>query len=203
MQQSEIFEVQAKAPIDPQTAERVIQSLYEPGITITKASERTQYDTYFLWDDEERGRIRIREDHRTDPGARAEPKYTITLMAPALRGEYQSAILFGRARYTARADRTLRFYREYFQPDRIVEIEKRRRRWRIQYRDADFAVNLDTLIGHARPGPYLEIKSRTWSRKDAEHKVELIGELLRRFGVPEDALIRQEYVELELASIVS
>jgi 5-methylthioadenosine/S-adenosylhomocysteine deaminase len=33
-------------------------------------------------------------------------------MAPALRGEYQSAILFGRARYTARADRTLRFYRE-------------------------------------------------------------------------------------------
>ncbi len=203
VQQSEIFEVQAKAPIAPQTAERVIQSLYEPGITITRASKRTQYDTYFLWDNEERGRIRIREDHRTDPGARAEPKYTITLIAPAPRDEYQSAIRFVRAWYTARADRPLRFYREYFQPDRIVEIEKRRRRWRIQYRDADFAVNLDTLIGHARPGPYLEIKSRTWSRKDAEHKVELIGELLRRFGVPEDALIRQEYVELELASVVS
>ncbi len=201
VQQSEIFEVQAKALIDPQTVDHVAQSLLESDITITKASERTQYDTYFLWDDEERGRIRIREDHRTDPGARAEPKYTITLMAPAQRGEYQMAVLFGRARYTARADRTLRFYREYFQPDRIVEIEKRRRRWRIQYRDADFAVNIDTLIGHARPGPYLEIKSRTWSRKDAEHKVELIGELLQRFGVPEEALIKQEYVELEMAGI--
>ncbi|NWG22029.1 MAG: amidohydrolase [Chloroflexi bacterium] len=197
VQQSEIFEVQAKALIDARQAEQVVHSLTEPGITVTKASERTQYDTYFVWDDEGRGRIRIREDHRTDPGARAEPKYTITLISPALRGEYQMAILFGRARYTAPADRTLRFYREYFQPDRVIDIEKRRRRWRILYRDADFAVNLDTLAGHGHPGPYLEIKSRTWSRKDAEHKVELIGELLARFGVPESALVRQEYVELE------
>ncbi|MFQ3684946.1 MAG: amidohydrolase, partial [Roseiflexus sp.] len=67
--------------------------------------------------------------------------------------------------------------------------------------DADFAVNLDTLVGHIRPGPYLEIKSRTWSRKDAEHKVELIGQLLQRFGVPEEALIKQEYVELEMAGV--
>lgn len=196
VQQSEIFEVQAKAQIDARTAERVIQSISEEGITITKASERTQYDTYFIWDDEERGRIRIREDHRTDPGARAEPKYTITLTAPAKRGDYDTAVLLGRARYTAPADRTLRFYREYFQPDRIIDIEKRRRRWRILFGDADFALNLDTLVGHTHPGPYLEIKSRTWSRKDAEHKIDLIGELLVRFGVPESALVKQEYVEL-------
>jgi 5-methylthioadenosine/S-adenosylhomocysteine deaminase len=57
-------------------------------------------------------------------------------------------------------------------------------------------LNIDTLVGHRQPGPYLEIKSRTWSRKDAEHKATLIGELLRLFGVDEGALIKQEYVEL-------
>ena len=178
------------------TNDRIVTVLSDPSITITKASERTQYDTYFLWDDADKGRIRLREDHRLDPGARLEPKYTITLTAPAARGEYPSAVLLGRARYTARADQTLRFYREYFQPDHIIEIEKRRRRWRIIYNGEDFALNIDTLAGNAKPGPYLEIKSRTWSRKDGEHKAALIGELLRLFGVEESALVKQEYVEL-------
>ena len=196
VQQAELFEVQVKARVSEAMVERIIDLLNSPAITITKASERTQYDTYFLWDDASRGRIRLREDHRLDPGARLEPKYTLTLMAPAVRGEYPSAVLLGRARYTAPADRTLRFYREYFQPDHIVEIEKKRRRWRIVYRDEDFAVNIDTLVGHRQPGPYLEIKSRTWSRKDADHKAALIGELLHLFGVDENALVKQEYVEL-------
>jgi 5-methylthioadenosine/S-adenosylhomocysteine deaminase len=196
VQPTELFEVQVKARIDEPTAERVASLLSDPSIAITKASERTQYDTYFRWDERGKGRIRIREDHRRDPGARLEPKYTITLMAPADRGDYPSAVLIGRARYTAPADRTLRFYREYFQPDRIVEIEKQRRRWRLVYNGEDFALNIDTLVGHQQPGPYLEIKSRTWSRKDAEHKVTLIGELLRLFRVDEGALIKQEYVDL-------
>jgi 5-methylthioadenosine/S-adenosylhomocysteine deaminase len=194
--QAELFEVQVKAQIGPAQLERIAEQMPHPPIIVTKASERTQYDTYFLWNDDARGRIRIREDHRVDPGARVEPKYTITLVAPAERGEFSSAVLLGRARYTAPADRTLRFYREYFQPDSVVEIEKRRRRWRILYKDADFAVNLDTLVGRERPGPYLEIKSRTWGRKDAEHKAQLIGELLQLFGVSEEALVKQEYVEL-------
>jgi 5-methylthioadenosine/S-adenosylhomocysteine deaminase len=196
VQPSELFEVQVKARIAETTAGRIAGLLNESPITLTKASRRTQYDTYFLWDDAAKGRIRIREDHRLDPGARLEPKYTITLTDPASRGEYPSAILIGRARYTAPADRTLRFYREYFQPDRVVEIEKQRRRWRIIYNGEDFAVNIDTLVGHGAPGPYLEIKSRTWSRKDAEHKTTLIGELLHLFGVDKGALIKQEYVEL-------
>jgi 5-methylthioadenosine/S-adenosylhomocysteine deaminase len=196
VRQSEIFEVQVKAHIDAAQGEQIAALMGQEPITVTKASERTQYDTYFLWHDEEKGRLRIREDHRVDPGARQAAKYTITLTDPAERGEFPSAILLGRARYTAHADRTLRFYREYFQPDRVTEIEKRRRRWRILYKDADFAVNLDTLVGHDQPGPYLEIKSRTWGRKDAEHKVELIGELLALFGVTEPELVKQEYVEL-------
>ena len=168
----------------------------EQPIQITKTSERVQHDTYFLWNDPEKGRIRLREDNRTDPGAREVPKYTITLTPVPVRDEYPSAILLGRARYTAMADRTLRFYREYFQPDRVVEIEKQRRRWRIIFENEDFAVNIDWLVGHKRPGPYLEIKSRTWSRKDAQHKAALIGRLLEHFGVREDALVKQEYVEL-------
>ena len=82
------------------------------------------------------------------------------------------------------------------QPDRITPIEKRRRRWRIPYQGKDFAVNLDELLDHQSPGPYIEIKSRTWSRRDATEKAELIGELLRHFGVNELALIKQEYAEL-------
>jgi 5-methylthioadenosine/S-adenosylhomocysteine deaminase len=188
--------VQAKARVSEAAVERVVGLLNDPSLTITAASERTQYDTYFLWDDHDKGRIRIREDHRLDPGARLEPRYTITLTAPAARGEYPSAVLLGRARYTAPADRTPRFYREYFQPDMVVEIEKQRRRWRILYNNEEFALNIDTLVGHTHLGPYLEIKSRTWSRKDAEQKAALIGELLGLFGVEESELVKQEYVEL-------
>jgi 5-methylthioadenosine/S-adenosylhomocysteine deaminase len=196
VQQAELFEVQAKALIDEEVSQGIADMLKDPAITITKASERTQYDTYFLWSERGKGRIRLREDHRVDPGARIEPKYTITLMAPAERDEYASAILLGRARYTALADRTLRFYREYFQPDRVVEIEKRRRRWRIVYKEEDFALNLDLLAGPSHPANYLELKSRTWSRKDAGHKAALMGELFRLFGLSEDAFVKQEYVDI-------
>lgn len=195
VRQNEIFEVQVKVLMGGRANEAIANLLSNADVTITKPSERTQYDTYFLFTNEERGRIRIREDHRTDPGARVEPKYNLTLVAATQRGDYSSAILLSRARYTATADRTLRFYREYFQPDRVVEIEKRRRRWRILYKGEDFAVNLDTIIGHTHPGPFLELKSRTWSRKDADYKATLIGELLAICGVTDEDLMKQEYVE--------
>lgn len=195
VQQAEIFEIQVKAHLDPAAVARVERLLRDPQVRVTKASERTQYDTYFLFQNRER--IRIREDHRSDPGARPGPKYTITLMAEATRGEYPHAILLSRARYTAPADHTVRFYREYFQPDRVVELEKRRRRWRIIYKDHDFAINLDALSDQANPGPYLEIKSRTWSSRDAHERAQLIGELLALAGVGEDLLVKQEYVEME------
>jgi 5-methylthioadenosine/S-adenosylhomocysteine deaminase len=196
VRQNEIFEVQVKAKISPEHAEAIVARIQSDSITITKASERTQYDTYLLWNDKARGRIRLREDHRRDPGARSEAKYNLTLTTPEELSDYPFAMQIGRARYTAPADRTLRFYREYFQPDRVVEIEKRRRRWRILYGDADFAINIDLLVEHQQPGPYLEIKSRTWSERDAEHKAALIGELLKLFGVEEAALLKQEYVDL-------
>lgn len=193
-QQTEIFEIQVKAHLGPNGERRVAQLLADPSVSITKQSARTQYDTYFLFKNHER--LRIREDHRTDPGARPEPKYTVTLMAEARRGDYPHAIVLSRARYTAPADHTVRFYREYFQPDKVTEREKRRKRWRILYKNHDFAVNFDTLLG-SDPGPYLEIKSRTWSSRDAATRAGLIGELLALIGVDESALVKQEYVEME------
>jgi 5-methylthioadenosine/S-adenosylhomocysteine deaminase len=195
VQQAEIFEIQVKTRLSPNAEERLQRLLHDPHILVTKASERDQYDTYFLFQNRER--IRIREDHRSDPGARAEPKYTITLMAEAVRGEYPSAIVLSRARYTAAADRTVRFYREYFAPDAVVELQKHRRRWRILYKAHDFAINFDTLPGRDDPGPFLEIKSRTWSSRDAAERAALIGELLALIGINEDELVKQEYVEME------
>lgn len=195
VQQSEIFEIQVKARLGPGREGTVEQILRNPAVTITKSSARTQYDTYFLFKNRER--LRIREDHRTDPGARPEPKYTVTLMEEARRGEYPHAIVLSRARYTAPADHTVRFYREYFQPDRAVELEKRRKRWRILYKDHDFAINLDTLLGGGDAGPFLEIKTRTWSSRDAAERAELIAELLALAGLDEGALVKQEYVEMD------
>ncbi len=191
---NEIFEVQVKAHI--RDASRIESLLNDPAITITKLSQRNQYDTYFSFEDPARGRIRLREDHRIDPGSRIQPKYTITLTEPALQGQHPHAILVSRARYDATADRTVRFYREYFQPDKITSVEKRRRRWRILYQGKDFAVNIDELVNHAQPGPYLEIKSRTWSQSDAAEKAELIGALLKQFEIDDADLIMQEYVDL-------
>ncbi len=195
VQQAEIFEIQVKARLGGNAEARLMQLLHNPQVQITKASERNQYDTYFLFKNHER--IRIREDHRSDPGARIEPKYTITLVAGAVRGEYPSAIVLSRARYTATADRTARFYREYFIPDGVVELEKHRRRWRIMYKAHDFAVNYDTLTGRDDPGPFLEIKSRTWSSRDAAERANLIGELLTLLGIGDDELVKQEYVDME------
>ncbi len=191
---TEIFEVQVKARV--KNVEQVLAQLNDPSITITKASERMQYDTYFSFADPKRGRIRLREDHRTDPGARLDAKYTITLTEPAVHGEYPNAIVVSRARYDARADRTVRFYREYFQPDRVTSIEKQRRRWRILYQGKDFAVNIDELRNHQHNEPFIEIKSRTWSRSDATEKATVIGELLRLFGIDESGLVNLEYVDL-------
>ena len=196
VRQSEIFEVQVKAKLADEA--KILAALQSPEITITKASERMQYDTYFSFADQARGRVRYREDHRHDPGARLDPKTNLTLTVPvAERDQYPHAILLSRARYTAPADRSLRFYREYFGTDRVVEVEKQRRRWRIMYKGEDFAVNLDRLVNNPDPGPYLEIKSRTWSERDARRKAELIGELLDRFGIESRQLVRLEYVEMQ------
>jgi 5-methylthioadenosine/S-adenosylhomocysteine deaminase len=91
--------------------------------------------------------------------------------------------MLSRSRYLAPAEQSLRFYREYFDPAIEVEVHKDRKRWRIIYRGTDFAVNIDKVTKPPIQGLFLEIKSRTWSRSDAERKAKLITELLTLFGV--------------------
>jgi 5-methylthioadenosine/S-adenosylhomocysteine deaminase len=56
-------------------------------------------------------------------------------------------------------------------------------------------VNLDRLTQPKVPGSFLELKSRTWSSQDAEHKAELISELLAVFGVEEREPVGREYLD--------
>jgi len=62
---------------------------------------------------------------------------------------------------------------------RGVFIQKDRRRWRILFRGTEFYLNLDR-VEQPDLGYFIEAKSRTWSRRDAEHKAELAHELIVR-----------------------
>jgi len=191
----ETFEVQVKGRV--QDEEQVKQGLAHPNITaVWRSSVRDQYDTYLLFADESQGYIRYREDNVFREGEELpESIYTLTLTGPGIEREFENSVLLSRSRFTSKADRTLRFYREYFQPDRIKEVHKHRKRWHIRYKGVHFAVNLDRLTKPHFDEPFLEIKSRTWSKRDAEQKALLIGELLDIFRVDRGSLLMQDYVE--------
>ena len=75
-------------------------------------------------------------------------------------------------------------------------LQKERRRWRVLYKGVLFFVNVDRLIQPNTPGLFLEIKSRTWSASDAEQKASTIHEILEIMGIPPEAIIRKEYLEM-------
>ena len=57
-------------------------------------------------------------------------------------------------------------------------------------------INVDRIIQPSLPGWFIEIKSRTWSPRDAEKKAALISELLALLGVEAGQVTRTEYVDL-------
>jgi 5-methylthioadenosine/S-adenosylhomocysteine deaminase len=193
LERREIFEIQVKARI--QDEEQVISALDHSDIVIVKPSVRNQYDTYFLFEDEATGRIRYREDYVLQDDQVVESLYTLTLVGPAKEREYANSVVLSRFAYTSRADRSLRFYKEYFVPQRTMELEKHRCRFRIKYQGVDLAINVDRLTKPVQDGPFLEIKSRTWSKRDAERKAERIGSLLELFGVPPEDVVKREYAD--------
>ena len=198
LEQEEMFEVQVKVRLDDAALARVDVALHRRGgaVTIPRSSVRRQFDTYFLFADPSVGRIRYREDEIFDAnGDIAESRYGLTLVGPSKEREFANSVLLSRSRFTARADRSLRFYREYFRPASEVEIHKHRQRYHIAYKDTDFAVNLDYIMLPEPAGSFLEIKSRTWSSRDAERKASLIGELLIELGLASEFVMREEYFE--------
>ena len=193
-EEEESFEVQAKVPITH--LEPVLEILEHPEFEIIRTRHYRQYDVYFNFDPPEDSRLRYREDHFIgDNGIVTNVRTRLTLIGPSREHLFPQKVLLSRSRFLASATQSLRFYREYFKPSAEMEIEKDRLRYLVRYQDTEFFINLDTVkkpsLGH-----FLEIKSRTWSRKDAEHKSRMVVELINRLGASPEETISQDYIEL-------
>ena len=192
--EQESFEVQVKARLG--SIDTVLSALAGDEITVIRSVHYHQYDTYFFFDDPGQGRLRYREDETVDDkGAVAGARARLTLTGLSHEAAFGEVLLF-RSRFFAPATHSPRFYREYFTPQREREIEKDRRRWLVGYRGAQFYVHVDRLLKPATEGYFLEVKSRTWSRRDAQDKAAIIGELLERLGARKADTIEADYVDL-------
>ena len=196
--EGESFEVQLK--VELAADDSVLHALASEDLRVIRTVHYHEYDTYFLFDDPEQGRLRFREDEFVNAARQVTQVRTrLTLTGPRREREYGS-VLLSRSRFMAPAVQSLRFYREYFKPSAEHEIEKDRRRWLVAFRGEEFFVNLDRVLKPDLTGFYLEIKARTWSRRDAEDKAELIAELLDVLGAAAGPSVREEYVELAIGA---
>ena len=199
VRQEESFEVQVKGRLGENALAQVEAALCHPSITINRQSHYRQYDTYFFFDqsDPNADRLRFREEQiRSLEGDLLDARNRITLIGPSSEREFPGAVMLSRSRYISPADKSRRFYQEYFQPISIRQVDKKRRRWRILYKNTAFAVNVDRLIQPSLDGHFLEVKSRTWSIRDAELKAALIVELMELFGVSDSVeLVPDGYVD--------
>lgn len=196
--EEESFEVQAKVQIAG--PEQVVEALKQPDVEIFRFRHYHEYDTYFLFDDPGQGFLRYREDEFIDEqGQIAKMRYRLTLIGPAREDQFPSDVLLSRSRFLAPATHSLRFYREYFKPSRELTIEKDRLRWRVLFHGTEFFINLDR-VDTPKLGYFLEIKSRTWSRRDAEYKARVVAELLRFLGASPENTLAQDYIQMALAA---
>ncbi|MBP7690917.1 MAG: amidohydrolase [Anaerolineales bacterium] len=192
--EEESFEVQVKAHLP--AAEPVLSVLESKQVTVIRRRHYHEYDNYFLFADPAQGRLRFREDEfLDDKGQVTTVRSRLTLTGQAREAEFGS-VLLSRSRYLAPATHSLRFYREYFKPAEEREVEKNRQRWLVVFRGVEFFINLDQLIQPKRDGFFIEIKSRTWSRRDAKDKAAIITELLSLFGATPDHTVKEDYAEL-------
>jgi 5-methylthioadenosine/S-adenosylhomocysteine deaminase len=192
--EEESFEVQLKIPITD--TKPILEAILSPQIEILRKRHYREYDTYFSFDDPDQGFLRYREDHFIDTNnSISNVRSRLTHIGPAREGHIMSNVLLSRSRYFATANQSLRFYREYFKPKTEQEIDKDRLRFLIKYQGTEFFVNIDT-VQKPSLGSYLEIKCRTWSRKDAELKSRLSGELAELLGVTFQNATTKDYFEM-------
>lgn len=191
--QAESFEVQIKAPIA--NLQQILQAIQSPQIEILRYRRYHEFDTYFGFDDPDQGLLRYREDEFVNDNGQIEKvRYRLTAIGPNREAHLESDVVLSRSRYLAPATHSLRFYREYFKPATETEIEKDRRRWRVLFKGTEFYINLDEIRKPAL-GHFVEVKSRTWSRRDAEHKAALAAELLRFLGANPEQATTQDYIQ--------
>ena len=192
--EEESFEVQVKVKLDDSAT--VLEALKKPEIEILRKKHYHQHDAYFTFADPVQGWLRYREDEIVDDkeqitGVRGR----LTLIGPSREGDFAHNVLLSRIRYFAPATNSLRFYREYFKPSNETLIDKDRLRWLVRYKDEEFFINLDR-VDTPELGCYLEIKSRTWSRHDAEDKAQWTTELILLLGGSLERTITLDYVEI-------
>nr|MBA3869744.1 amidohydrolase [Anaerolineae bacterium] len=115
LEQGESFEVQVKAVVsDPAIIEKL---LVHKDVDVLKTIHYQQYDTYFMFTDPEAGRVRYREDDMLDDKSEVTSvRSRLTFTTATKERDFHSAVLLSRSRFLSTADRPLRFYREYFQP---------------------------------------------------------------------------------------
>ena len=192
--EQESFEVQVKVKLSER--ESIIQAMKQPEIEIIRRRHYREHDVYFFFDDPSQGRLRYREDDFMDDakGTITNVRARLTLLGQKREGKFEE-VLLSRSRFLAPAMHSLRFYREYFKPKSEFAIEKDRLRWLIKYKDTEFFVNLDQMT-EPELGYFLEIKSRTWSRKDAEHKAQLTSELLALLGATDGQPVTEDYIDI-------
>ena len=193
--EEESFEVQIKVRIAE--ADPVIQALMRNDIDIIYERHYRQHDIYFFFEDESQGCLRYREDDFMDSakGIPTKTRSRLTLLGRKQEGKFEHEILLSRSRFLAPATNSPRFYREYFIPKTEMIIEKDRLRWFIKYKDTEFYVNLDKVTMPAI-GYFLEVKSRTWSRKDAENKAQLLNELLELLDSSKGETVTNDYIDI-------
>jgi 5-methylthioadenosine/S-adenosylhomocysteine deaminase len=192
--EQESFEVQVKVKVaEP---DQLIQNMQRAEIEINAHKHYLQYDEYYMFEDPAQGRLRFREDDLiNEKGDVENVRSRLTLLGQKREGEIGHDVLLSRSRFLAPAVHTSRFYREYFKPKQVISIEKDRLRWHIKYKETEFFINLDHIKDPADMGHFLEIKSRTWSRKDADLKAELVNELLNLLGLGDAETVIQDYIE--------
>jgi 5-methylthioadenosine/S-adenosylhomocysteine deaminase len=193
--EEESFEVQVKVRLPEKFP--LVERINRPGLETIYSRHYREFDTYFEFTAADQGRLRYRVDQILGPGGETlETRYRLTLMGPTAEREFARAVLLSRSRFLAPATHDLRFYREYFQPAREIEVAKERLRWKIRYRNTEFFINFDKPTKPPLPGRFLEIKSRTWSRRDAESKAGMILEILNLLDAGTAEAFRQDYVEM-------
>jgi 5-methylthioadenosine/S-adenosylhomocysteine deaminase len=192
--EQESFEVQVKVKV--KEPDQLIQKMKRPEIKINAHKHYHQYDEYYTFDDPTQGRLRYREDNLVNEKGDVESvRSRLTLLGQQREGEIEHDVLLSRSRYLAPAVHSSRFYREYFKPAQVISVEKDRLRWHIKYKETELFINLDQMK-QPDMGYFLEIKSRTWSRKDADLKAKLVNELLNLFDIGNAEVVTQDYIEL-------
>jgi 5-methylthioadenosine/S-adenosylhomocysteine deaminase len=190
----ESFEVQVKGRITG--PEPFLEAIQQSELEILHHRHYHEYDTYFDFEDPTQGRLRYREDEFLDENGDVKfVRYRLTMIGPAREHQFPSDVLLSRSRYIAPANHSLRFYCEYFDPSATTFIEKDRLRWRVLYKGTEFYINVDR-VDQPNLGYFLEIKSRTWSRRDAEHKALVAMELFELLGAPTEDTVTEDYIEI-------